>query len=86
MAFSSTLVARGVLGSLSYKVYSYATTNPTTGGNITIPKSTVFVAWTPSTVRASATINWTTTPGTCTLAALTTTDTGYITVYFEGSN
>lgn len=86
MGFSSTLVKQGVIGDLSYRVYTYVLTAATTGGAITIPKGTVFVSWTPYAKRASSTITWTAALGTLTLASLSTSDKGSVTVYHTGGS
>ena len=84
MAFSSTIKKTGVIGDVSYAIYSYTSAGVSTGA-ITTPKGILHVAWTPATVRASSTINYTTTDGTITLAGLTSGDTGYVMVILKGA-
>jgi hypothetical protein len=84
MAFSSILKKTGVIGDISYAIYSYSAASVTTGA-IKTPKGILHVAWTPATVRASSTINYTTTDGTITLDGLTSNDTGYVMVLLKGA-
>lgn len=79
MAFSSTIKKTGVIGDVSYAIFTYVSTGVSTGA-ITVPKGVLHVSWTPFTVRAGSTINYTTTPGTITLAGLTSGDTGAVLV------
>ena len=73
----------GVIGDMSYAIISYVSTGVSTGA-ITVPKGVKFVSWTPAVIRASSTIDFTTTAGTITLAGLTSGDTGYIMAYLAG--
>ena len=83
MAFSSTQTASHVVGDITIRTYTYSAASVTTGA-ITVPKGTFFVAWTPATVRASATITWTAAAGTLTLDGVTANDTGTVMIYAKG--
>lgn len=84
MAFSSTIIKTGVIGDISYAIYSYSAASVTTGA-ITTPKGILHVAWTPATVRAGSTIDYTTTDGTITIDGVTSNDTGFVMVFLKGA-
>jgi hypothetical protein len=83
MAFSSTLVKTGVMGDMSYAIFTYNSAGVTTG-TITTLKGVLGVAWTPATIRASATIDYTSTPGNIVIAGVTAGDTGTVIVFYKG--
>ena len=83
MVFAYTTKKTGVSGDMSYIIIAY-TGATGTNDTIKVPKGILHVCWTPSTVRASATINYTTTAGSIVLNGATTADTGYVMVFLKG--
>jgi hypothetical protein len=83
MAFAYTVRKTGVMGDLSYAVINY-TGATGTNDTITTVKGIIDVLWTPATIRASATINFTSTAGDIVLNGLTASDAGYVMVIAKG--
>lgn len=80
MAFTSTLVRKSVFGNMRIEIYSYVSTGVTTGGITTGLSNIEHTSWKPDTIRASATIDDSTTAGLVTLDSITSGDTGTIMV------